>query len=51
MPTLVNWDLLSQPYNWVIVTLTLAIIVGVLMLLTPSIQQVGYGPLNPLLDR
>ncbi len=38
MPTLVNWDLLKQPINWVIVALMLLIGVFGLKLLTSSAQ-------------
>lgn len=51
MPQLINWDLLLQPYNWIIVTLILALIVSVLVLLKGPIEQVGYGPLNPFIER
>lgn len=50
MPELINWDLLLNPYNWIVVTLILAFIVGTLVLLMPSVERVGYGPLNPFLQ-
>jgi hypothetical protein len=40
MPELINWDLLSHPYNWVIVILMLAIGVWALCLLSAPLGQV-----------
>ena len=39
MSDLINWGLLSQPYNWVIVILMLAIGVYALTLLSGSLNS------------
>lgn len=41
MPALINWDLLSHPYNWVIVILMLAIGVYALCLLASPLGVIG----------
>lgn len=35
MPALINWGLISEPYNWIIVALMLAIAVFLLHALQP----------------
>jgi hypothetical protein len=41
MPQLINWDLLSHPYNWVIVILMLAIGVYALTLLSAPLNSLA----------
>jgi preprotein translocase subunit SecG len=41
MPALVNWELLGNPANWLIVILMLAIFVAGLTLLQPSLGSLG----------
>lgn len=51
MPELVNWELLKEPYNWIVVAFVLTLIVFVGTLLWPTYQQIGYGPLSPLINQ
>ena len=37
--SLINWDLLREPYNWIIVILMLAIGVYALTLLQPTLSS------------
>ena len=41
MPQLINWDLLSNPYNWVVVILMLAIGVYALTLLAAPLDALA----------
>ena len=41
MPDLINWGLLKEPYNWVIVILMLAIGVYALTLLASSVDTLA----------
>ncbi len=41
MPELINWALIREPLNWVVVILMLAIAVWGLTLLSPSLGQIG----------
>lgn len=43
MPALINWDLIRQPYNWIIVALMLAIAVFVLHTLQPNLHPPGFA--------
>lgn len=47
MPQLINWDMISHPYNWVIVILMLAIGVAALTILQPAIDRIGANMVLP----
>lgn len=40
MPKLINWELLSEPYSWIVVILMLAIGVYALTLLAAPLGQI-----------
>ena len=48
MDRFINWELLKQPYNWVIVVLMLAIGVTALTYLQPALAQRSGDPLTGL---
>lgn len=48
MPTIVNWSLLREPYNWLIVILML--LIGVMALRAVWPAAAGIGPNLPLAD-
>lgn len=47
MPDLINWDLLLNPANWLIVILMLAIFVFALRALQEPLASIGAVALNP----
>lgn len=48
MDRFINWELLKQPYNWIVVVLMLAIGVAALTYLQPTLQQRSGDPLSTL---
>lgn len=43
MPDLINWGLISQPYNWIIVALMLALGAFLLHTLQPNMHPPGFA--------
>lgn len=43
---IINWDLLRQPYNWVIVILMLAIGYMILMTIQKPLSELPTGTMN-----
>ena len=46
LDSIVNWELLRHPYNWVIVILMLAIGYGILMLIQKRLNELPTGTLK-----
>lgn len=43
---IINWELLREPYNWLIVILMLAIGYGILMMIQKPLSQLPTGTMT-----
>jgi hypothetical protein len=48
LSSIINWELLRHPYNWVIVILMLGIGYGILMLLQKPLSELPTGTLSAI---